>query len=122
MILVDTSVWVDHLRAGNSRLAELLRAGQVACHALVIAEVGLGSLRARSLVLGLLEGLPALPEAEVREVRQMIEARALFGRGIGFVDAALLSSCLIAQGTRLWTRDKRLDAVAREVGVGAGLA
>lgn len=118
MILADTSVWVDHLRSGDTRLVELLRADQIVSHALVIAEIALGSLRDRDGVLGLLDGLPVLPVAEVPELRALIEARRLFGRGIGFVDASLLASCLLVPGTRLWTRDKRLDAVARDVGVG----
>ena len=117
MILADTSVWVDHLRSGDARLAGLLRADQVVCHALVIAEIALGSLRDRDGVLGLLDGLPALPVAEVSEVRVLIGERRLFGRGIGFVDASLLASCLLTPGTRLWTRDKRLAAVARDVSV-----
>ncbi len=106
------------MRSGDARLAELLRASQVVCHALVIAEIALGSPRDRDGVLGLLDGLPALPVAEVDEVRGLIEARGLFGRGIGFVDAALLASCLLVPGTRMWTRYKRLGAVAGEFGVG----
>lgn len=117
MILADTSVWVDHLRAGDDRLAELLRAGRVVGHALVNAEIALGSLRDRAGVLGLLDGLAMLPVAREDEVRVLIEARRLFGRGIGFVDAALIASCLLVPGTRLWTRDRKLDAVAADVGV-----
>lgn len=99
------------------RLATLLRAGRIACHALVVTELALGSLRDRRQVLGFLDGLPSLPVAEPDEVRRLIERRRLFGRGIGFVDAALLAGCLLAPGTRLWTLDKRLGAAAREVGI-----
>lgn len=117
MILADTSVWVDHLRSGNARLAELLHAGHVVGHALVAAEIALGSLRDRNGILGLLDGLPSLPLAEPEEVRALIERRRLFGRGVGFVDVSLIASCLLAPGVSLWTRDRRLDAAAREVGV-----
>ena len=117
MILAETSVWVDHLRAGDARLAELLRAGLIVCHAFVIAEIALGSLRDRSRVLGLLDGLPSLTVARPEEVRLLIERRELFGRGIGFVDAALIASCLLVPGTLLWTRDRKLDAAAADVGV-----
>ena len=118
MILADTSVWVDHLRSGNARLAELLDANRVVMHPFVIAEIALGSIRARDTVLGLLEGLSTLPEAQTWEVRRLTEARRLFGRGIGFVDASLVASCLLAPGARLWTRDRKLAAVALELEVG----
>ncbi|MCK5933834.1 MAG: PIN domain-containing protein [Fulvimarina manganoxydans] len=117
MILADTSVWIDHLREGDEELSALLVAGLIACHPLVVAEIALGSLQARERVLSLLDGLPRLPEAEVDEIRAMIEGRRLFSRGIGFVDAALIASCLIRPGTRLWTRDRRLNAVAAEIGL-----
>jgi predicted nucleic acid-binding protein len=120
VILADTSVWVAHLRSGDARLADLLRAGRIVCHPLVAAEIALGSLRDRSGVLALLDGLPSLPVAEPDEVRTLIERRRLFGRGIGFVDAALLAGCLLARGTALWTLDRRLDAVARDAGLSFG--
>lgn len=120
MILADTSVWVDHLRSGDARLAELLRAGRVVGHPLVVAEIALGSLRDRTGVLSLLDGLPSLPVAREGEVRMLIEQRRLFGRGIGVVDVALLASCLLVAGTFIWTRDRRLDAVARGIGVAFG--
>jgi predicted nucleic acid-binding protein len=119
VILADTSVWVAHLRSGDARLAELLRGGRVVGHPLVIAEIALGSLRDRAGVLGLLDGLPSLPVASADEVRVLIEERRLFGRGVGFVDAALLTSCLIVPGTGIWTRDRRLEEVARDLGVAA---
>lgn len=122
MVLADTSVWVDHLRAGDAGLTRLLEEGAVLRHPLVVAEVALGSLRSRREVLGLLDDLPHAPVAEIEEVRALIEARRLFGRGIGYVDAALVASCLLAPGTTLWTRDKRLGAVAHEAGIAAGLS
>ena len=119
MILADTSVWIDHLRSGDEALGRLLERGEVVGHPFVVAEVALGSLRARDEVLGLLDGLASLPVAEVREVRALIEARRLFGRGVGFVDASLIASCLIVPGTTLWTRDRRLAAAAAELGIAA---
>jgi predicted nucleic acid-binding protein len=120
VILADTSVWVGHLRAGDPRLADLLRSGRIVGHAFVVAEIALGSLRDRSGILGLLDDLPSLPLAEPGEVRALIERRGIFGRGIGFVDASLLASCLLAPGTGLWTLDRRLEAVARDVGISYG--
>lgn len=117
MILADTSVWVDHLRARDARLAELLRAGRIAGHPLVVAEIALGRLRERGRILDHLDALPHLPLAEPEEVRALVERRALFGRGIGYVDVSLLASCLLAPGTRLWSRDRKLHAVATETGI-----
>lgn len=119
MILADTSVWVDHLRAGDEGLSALLKAGRVVCHPFVVAEVALGSLRDRTTVLGLLDGLPPLPVVAPSEVRALIEARRLYGRGIGFVDVSLLASCLLVPGTSLWTRDRRLEAAAASLGLRA---
>jgi predicted nucleic acid-binding protein len=120
VILADTSVWIDHLRASDARLAQHLRAGRVFGHPLVIAEIALGSLRDRPRILGLLDGLPSLPLADENEVRVLIERRRLFGRGIGFVDVSLLASCLLVPGAVIWTRDKGLAAVASDLGVSAG--
>ena len=117
MILVDTSVWVDHLRTGNSMLVDNLRSGNVLCHPLIIAELALGTLKSRSQVLSLLDDLPKAPDVTVEEIRVLIENRKLYGRGIGVVDLHLLASCLLAPGTSLWTGDRRLHAVAVEVGV-----
>jgi predicted nucleic acid-binding protein len=117
VILADTSVWIDHLRSGDERLAELLHAGRIVGHALVVAEIALGSLRERTGVLSLLDGLASLPVAREDEVRLLIEHRRLFGRGLGFVDVSLLASCLLVPGAFIWTRDRKLEAVASDVGV-----
>lgn len=121
MILADTSVWVDHLRAGDAELATRLERAEIAGHPLVTAEIALGSLMDRARILGLMDGLPGLPVATVAEVRTLIEARGLFSHGIGYVDAALLAACLLAPGTRLWSRDRRLAMVAAELGCGVGI-
>ena len=117
MILVDTSVWVGHLRTGNSMLVEHLLSGNVLCHPLIIAELALGTLKSRGQILSLLDDLPKAPDVTVEEIRVLIENRKLYGRGIGVVDLHLVAFCLLAPGTSLWTGDRRLQAVAVEVGV-----
>lgn len=119
MILADTSIWIDHLRHGDARLGARLQAGIIACHPLVVAEIALGSLKDRDTVLGLLDQLPRLPLASPEEVRGLIERRRLHGRGIGYVDAALIAACLLAPGATLWTGDRRLGALAAEIGAAA---
>ncbi|WP_226583394.1 type II toxin-antitoxin system VapC family toxin [Acuticoccus sediminis] len=115
MILADTSVWVDHLRFGDTELERRLLSNEIVCHPFIVAEIALGSLKNRSTVLSLLDGLAHSPTVETNEVRYLTETRGLYSRGIGFVDAALLASCLLDPGTRLWTRDRRLNAVAKEL-------
>jgi predicted nucleic acid-binding protein len=118
VILVDTSVWVRHLRDGDARLAAALERAEVWTHPWVIGELSCGRLSDRAAVLGLLRALPSTPVASVDEALALIERRSLMGRGIGWVDVHLLASALLA-GTRLWTRDRRLAAVAAELGVAA---
>lgn len=113
MILVDTSIWVDHLRSGDELLTEKLLAGEVATHSFVIGELVLGGLRKRGGVLELLRALPRLPAATDDEVLYFIAQRGLSGKGIGYVDAHLLAAVAM-HGTRLWTRDKRLHDIAEE--------
>jgi predicted nucleic acid-binding protein len=112
VILVDTSVWVDHLRGADRALSALLDQGRVLMHPFVVGEIACGSLRARSAVLGLLRDLPSVPVAEDDEVLRFIEARALHGQGIGYVDAHLLAAVALTGSAKLWTRDKRLQALA----------
>jgi predicted nucleic acid-binding protein len=121
VILVDTSVWVDHLREGEPVLAEALLRLEVAIHPWVIGELACGHLHQRQQVLALLGKLPAVPIALDTEVLHLIEARALMGRGIGYLDSHLLTTCLLAQ-VRLWTRDRRLRKVAEDLGVGVPMA
>lgn len=119
MILVDTSVWIDHLRAGDAALAALLEANRVLAHPFVIGEIGLGSLRQRDLVLGALRDLPRAVVATDDEVDRMIGDQALHGLGIGYVDAHLLAATRLTPGSALWTRDRRLLAVADRLGLAA---
>ncbi len=115
MILVDTSVWIDHLRHGDPSLVTVLEAGRVLMHPFVVGEVACGNLNRRAEVLMQLRELPPAPVASDDEVLEFIERRGLMGRGIGYVDVHLLASVALAGGARLWTRDKRLAAVASEL-------
>jgi predicted nucleic acid-binding protein len=114
--LVDTSVWVDHLRSGDAQLAGLLERGGVVMHPFVIGEIACGSLTHRSAILELLQELPTAAVAESEEVLGFIERHALHGKGIGYVDAHLLASVALTQGASLWTRDKRLQVAADDLG------
>lgn len=118
MILVDTSVWVDHLRKGDARLKALLGAGQVLVHSFVIGELALGNLRQREAILQSLQDLPQAVPAGDGEVLGFIERNALFGLGIGYVDAQLLASARLSAAP-LWTHDKRLHEVAFRLGLAA---
>jgi hypothetical protein len=117
VILVDTSVWVEHLRHGSAALASELEAGQVLTHPFVIGELACGMLRNRREVLGLLAGLPSTPTATNTEALDFLEERGLMGRGIGFIDVHLLASAMLAAPARLWTSDRRLAAIASELNV-----
>jgi predicted nucleic acid-binding protein len=114
-LLVDTSVWVDHLRAGAPALAVVLEQGSVLMHPFVLGELACGNLKNRGEVLRLLGDLPAAPLATDPEALDYIERRALMGRGISYADVHLLASAALAGGARLWTRDKRLAAVAADL-------
>ena len=118
MILVDTSVWIDHLRIGNSTLAGLLTRRAVLAHPCVTGELALGNLARRDEVLGLLDGLPLATVATDDEVRRLVDQQVLYGTGIGYVDAQLLASTLLTPGTALWINDKRLQAVTSRLGLG----
>ncbi len=117
MILVDTSIWIDHLSSGDPKLAALLHKGEVQVHPYVIGELALGQLSRRGEILGLLHNLPPPRIATDSEVLTMIEAHRLFGLGIGYLDAHLLAASLLTTGTGLWTRDKRLASVAVQLGI-----
>ncbi len=117
MILVDTSVWIDHLRKGDQALAGALEAGRVLAHPFVIGEIALGNLRQRETILGALSDLPLTVSARDDEVLALIDKHALYGLGIGYVDAHLLASVRLTPDTGLWTRDRRLADVAVRLGV-----
>jgi predicted nucleic acid-binding protein len=117
VILVDTTVWVEHLRRGLPSLATLLQEGEVLIHPWVIGELACGNLRNRQQVLELLQGLPMATVASDAEALLLIEREQLMGRGIGYIDAHLLASARLSH-CRLWTQDRRLAAVAQEQGLG----
>jgi predicted nucleic acid-binding protein len=122
MILVDTSVWIDHLHRQEERMFSLLTEGRVVVHPFVIGELALGHLRQRETVLELLQNLPQAKLASDSEVLRLIDNEALHGRGIGYVDTHLLASTRLTPGARFWTRDKRLAAVAQGLGIAASPA
>lgn len=111
MILVDTSVWVEHLRSGTVGLEALLNDGQVVCHPFIIGEIACGNLKNRTEILSLLQDLPMASLADDDEVIQFIEDRKLMGKGLGYIDIHLLISALLTR-IPLWTTDKRLHDVS----------
>jgi predicted nucleic acid-binding protein len=116
MILVDTSVWVQHLRKGSDRLRSLLDEEQVVCHPFVIGELACGTLRNRQEILSLLDALPQAQVAEHEEVLHLLERRHLHGQGLGWIDAHLAASALLT-GCSLWTLDKPLRRAAGFLGI-----
>ena len=117
MILADTSIWVDHFRATNPQMEALLNRGKIAMHPCIVAEIALGSLKNRRQKLGAMDLLRKVKVAQLREVRQMIEAHALYAKGIGLIDAHLIASCLLTPEMQLWTRDAALEKAAKALGV-----
>lgn len=117
LVLVDTSVWIDHLHDSRSELVPVLEAGIVLGHPMVIGELALGTIRDRSTFLAHLAQLPAAHTATDAEILTLIEARRLHGSGLSLVDVHLLASALITTDARLWTRDRRLAEVADAAGV-----
>ena len=116
MILVDSSIWIDHLRRADAELGRLLAGDEVLCHPFVIGEVACGHLRQRAAFLAQMRALPQAAASTHDEALAFIERHALAGRGIGWADVHLLSAALLAQPATLWTRDKRLAAAAAELG------
>ena len=117
MILADTSVWIGHLRASDPLMESLLIRGKIAMHPFVVAEIALGSLKNRRQKLGAMDSLRKVKVAQMGEVRRMIEAHALYSKGIGLVDAHLIASCLLTPETQLWTRDAAMMKVAADCGI-----
>ncbi len=111
MILVDTSVWIDHLRNGNAELTVLLQQDEVLSHPFIIGELACGTLRNRTEILRLLRELPEARLAEHQEVLGLLESKRLWGCGIGWIDVHLLASALLSHST-IWTLDKQLSGVA----------
>ena len=116
MILVDTSIWIDHLRKNDQYLQFLLLEGEVVCHSLVIGELVCGNLKNRKEIISLLQSLPMAPQIEFDEYLYFIEKHKLYGKGIGFNDIHLLASAKLAQ-TKLWSLDKKFNSAAIELGI-----
>jgi predicted nucleic acid-binding protein len=119
VILVDSSVWVDHLRSGDAALTELLQDSQVLVHPFIIGELALGHLKKRATILADLQRLPQAVLAHDEEVLRFIDQHTLYGLGIGYVDAHLLTSVRLTADGSLWTRDKRLHGIAKQLGLSA---
>jgi predicted nucleic acid-binding protein len=118
MILADTSVWIDHFRRGNRAFAAMLQSANIATHPFIVGELACGFLSARERILSLLKNLPQIPQVKHDDVLEFMEQRHLWGKGIGYTDAHLLASAYYFE-TLLWTFDKRLPALAVEMGVAA---
>jgi len=116
VILVDTSVWIDHLRRGDNHLADLLLADVVACHPFVVGELACGGIQNREEFLSLLSALPMLPKVSDSELLGFIDGQSLMGRGLGLIDIHLLASCMLSR-TSIWTRDARLAEAAHRLGL-----
>jgi hypothetical protein len=121
MILADTTIWIDHFRSENKEMRSQLEKKNILIHPFIVAELALGSLRARAKTLAWLDFLPRVRVAQIGEVRQMIEMRSLYSRGIGLTGAHLIASCFIHPYTLLWTCDRRLSNVAEALGIAANL-
>jgi hypothetical protein len=116
MVLVDTSVWVSHLREGNDRLADLLDKGDVCCHPFVIGELACGNLKNRIEILSLLQALPTAEFADHDEILTFIDTNRLMGKGLGYVDVHLLCSAVLS-GISFWTADRRLAQAASALAI-----
>ena len=117
MVLVDTSIWIDHFRIGLRALAELLDHNRVLMHPFVLGEIACGNLRERRQTLQLLSSLPGASKASDDEVLAFIESNRLMGAGIGFIDAHLLAATALAADAILWTNDRRLHQTAEKLGL-----
>jgi predicted nucleic acid-binding protein len=114
MILVDTSIWITHLRHGNRQLEKLLMDAEVMCHPFIIGELACGNLKNRNEIISLLKSLPMAPTIEFDEFLFFIDRNQLMGKGVGFVDIHLLASAQLI-GLPLWTADKRLKSAADQL-------
>ena len=121
MILVDTGIWIDHIKSEDELLGLMLDRDEVLLHPWIIGEIALGSLAKREATLADLQALPRANVADEDEVLQMMTTHRLYGSGIGYIDAHLLASCLLEREVSLWTRDKRLLAAARRLSQDAKL-
>lgn len=122
MLLVDTSVWVDHFRRGNARLVAALEWQRVVTHPFVIGELACGEIRDRGEVMARLQRLPVAPVATDAEALSLIENRRLMGRRLGYLDVHLLAAALLSPQLKLWTLDIALSETATRLGIGPAAA
>lgn len=118
MILVDTSVWIDHLRNSNQALRKLLDGNRVVIHPLIVGELACGNLKNRTELIRLWQSLESLPTPTHEETLFFIDKNQLMGRGVGYIDIQLLASVTLSKGVKLWTLDKRLANIAAEMNLG----
>ncbi|MBA4390798.1 MAG: VapC toxin family PIN domain ribonuclease [Syntrophus sp. (in: bacteria)] len=116
MVLVDTSVWVSHLREGNEELVSLLNNGDVMCHPFIMGELACGNIKNRAVILSLLQLLPMAVQVENEEVLQFIEGNSLMGKGLGYVDIHLSASAVLS-GVPIWTLDKSLAKIVEKLNI-----
>ena len=116
MILVDTSVWVNHFRSSNHRLCDLLSDGEVITHPFILGELACGNLRNRDEILSLLQSLPMAPTITIDEFLYFVEQNQLMSKGIGFVDVHLLASAKLA-AIPLWTLERKLNSAAKTLAI-----
>ena len=116
MVLVDTSVWIEHFRKGHHRLEELLNSTDVAIHPFIIGELACGTIKNRDEILNLLQTLDSSPEISLKELLRFIDLNKLQGKGIGCIDVHLLASSLLSD-CKLWTNDKKLHNIAQKIGI-----
>jgi hypothetical protein len=121
VILVDTSVWIDHLRNSEAKLQKLLENEEVVTHPFVRLELALGSIANRKTVLADMALLPQAPVAQVDELLSLVELRKPCRRGIGVTDIHLVASALFDRSNQIWTRDRRLGDIADELGIRAAI-
>lgn len=122
MIIVDTSIWIDHIRSQHPVLTRLLHHGDVLVHPFVVGELACGSLPNRTAFLRLLNDMPVANVATHEEVLHFVEHAKLYSRGAGYMDISLLASARLTSGAKIWTRDKRLKQIADELGLAAPLS
>jgi predicted nucleic acid-binding protein len=120
MVLVDTSIWVDHFRFGNNPLTVLLDKGHVMIHPFIIGELACGNISNRIEILTLLRALPMINIVDFQEILVFVETNRLMGKGLGYIDMHLLASAILTNIT-LWTSDKALFRTARDLGIGYNL-
>ena len=119
MILVDSSVWIDHLRLSNSRLCVLLENHEVLMHTMILGELACGSLQHRNQRLRQWQDLPRLPSVPDDEAIRFIDHHSIMSRGLGFIHVHLLASVAATPATRLWTRDRTLGEIAADLDLSA---